>query len=604
MASLSVHDPYLHGLICDACERHLPDEDYSKHTPKAIASAKTLYSNIDVTSLVCNTCSEAPVAFEDELSLDLASSIEPSEYGDTQLMAFLKNRGDVPKFVDVDGIDDPVRVTTYLKCCQDSEGKTSRDRLKRVAGIHANNTKLKMSDVDDGGASLRVGDPVCVLAHVAPKVTIAGLVMVVTHVSYFSEIESKMLKGRMEMPVSLLNHPRTIVHGTLVDLHWYSRESMICYHHTEAGEALKLAGSFVCPLNPEQQVVTTPDQIQTLASIYNIEHLTQIAQRMYDETRADKGRYQKLTLRSKFPYLDRDSRPLKKLIVEQQIASSSSSSSSSSTAPKMIACNICKKNVIKPSKRNTQITRRLNHMGWHIQFDDSFTTHAPCGLCGLETGLGKCNLVVPTRKSDQKKAWIDCKTFNAQFTNATAETIDFSLAQMSKATKHFPSTNRPVPCSKCPQTLIWSFNKEKHWGEHHFQYEMPRTEVDEITFNSEERTWLNFNGPDGKQISGSREDNLSANLLPPHVPIQSKFGACVHDTDSGRTGKVSAIKYVYGGLGNSELEEDEATSASGFEFRINFSKKRNRDSTSALASHNEIKWMSKEDFEGIEGVEE
>ena len=68
---------------------------------------------------------------------------------------------------------------------------------------------------------------------------------------------------------------------------------------------------------------------------------------------------------------------------------------------------------------------------------------------------------------------------------------------------------------------------------------------------------------------------------------------------------MTAIKYIYGGLGNSELEGDEATSASGgFEFRINFSKKRNRDSTSALASHNEIKWMSKEDFEGIEGVEE
>ena len=42
-----------------------------------------------------------------------------------------------------------------------------------------------------------------------------------------------------------------------------------------------------------------------------------------------------------------------------------------------------------------------------------------------------------------------------------------------------------------------------------------------------------------------------------------------------------------------------ATEENGFEYRVNFTKKRERQSSSTLASINEVKWISEKEFEKI-----
>ena len=51
--------------------------------------------------------------------------------------------------------------------------------------------------------------------------------------------------------------------------------------------------------------------------------------------------------------------------------------------------------------------------------------------------------------------------------------------------------------------------------------------------------------------------------------------------------------------GSSNKSMANATEENGFEYRVNFTKKRERQSSSTLASINEVKWISEKEFEKI-----
>ena len=551
-------DTCLRGLPCSDCGHKRSDEEYSEYPEAVIQAARTRYNHLQAVSMSCDHCRDAKLAFEDSLT-DLP---DKEDLGNWQVRQYFRKRGEVPIiFPVVDGMGDkPVRVTSYVRYCNSTKSSASRDRLKRVCQISAHNTSLKLLDATEDEPVLRVNNPVALLANVAPAGTVALVVIVVTHLNYKPMDGGTLRKGRGEMPLSLLNHPLTVVYGTIVELTWHDRDTMVSCHHTEAGVALKVSGINVCPLNPDQKCLQVDDgdsgTFSTLSSMYAIKDLKEIKEMLYSETRLVQECYPKLRNHNSVPYNGASGNdPVVDLIAFKPSVTSSSSSSSSSTSStsstssstiKMLECGICKKCVIKETKPKTQIARRLQHTACHIQFDNIISETNPCGLCGGASGEGKCNLSY-TYKDRDMKAWINCIALNTQLARPLESMIQYPLKQMKKCVRSNPSTNHPLHCVGCgdgnknSKPMIWSHNLEKHWALHHSNKRMPPNLVTAITLSRHELTWLKFSGPEGKQIGESKMKQLDNELEEERIPIQSLFGTeCIVDQ---RKSKVTQIKY-------------------------------------------------------------
>lgn len=79
--------------------------------------------------------------------------------------------------------------------------------------------------------------------------------------------------------------------------------------------------------------------------------------------------------------------------------------------------------------------------------EETFKQENLCGYCGVLCGK-QIRLV---------KSIGSGKTFTESAALSCAFYVKFSLASVTKSSKNYPTTNRPIKCDKFP-IILWSYN--------------------------------------------------------------------------------------------------------------------------------------------------
>ena len=116
-----------------------------------------------------------------------------------------------------------------------------------------------------------------------------------------------------------------------------------------------------------------------------------------------------------------------------------------------------------------------SHIGKHLLLQEIPQTADTCGFCGLNG----CNMsVVSGTGNFIGPVSIDCKYF-----------CKFNFATASKTSQQSPCSNRPMTCSICLDTFVWSYNMNTHYAAFHAGVKtsnlISQTELEKLKVNSD-----------------------------------------------------------------------------------------------------------------------